>query len=116
VKLIRHTVTHQLTFFSAVFAVDAFLAGAADFAADFLPGAPAVVFFGAAFFGAGAVATFFAVAVVVFFVATGFFALDVVAAAFVVVFLEGASAFLTGAFFTAAGFLADTGFAFLNVR
>jgi hypothetical protein len=93
------------------------LAGAADFAADFLPGAPAVVFFGAAFFGAGAVATFFAVAVVVFFVATGFFALDVVAAAFVVVvFLEGASAFLTGAFFTAAGFLADTGFAFLNVR
>jgi len=99
------------TFFSAVFAVDAFLAGAVDFVAGFLPGALAVVFFAVAFFGAGA-AAFFVAAVVVFLVAAGFFALDTVAVAFVVVFLEGASTFLTGAFFTAAGFFAGTGFAF----
>lgn len=109
VRLIHHTRTYQLTFFCAVFAVDVFLAGAADFT-GFLAGALAVVFFGAAFFTAGTVAAFLVVVVTLFFVAAGFFALDAV-----VVFLEGASAFFTGVFLT-TGFFAGTGFEFLNVR
>lgn len=93
-------------FFSVVFAEDAFLAGAADFAAGFLVGTPAVVFFGAAFFGAAAVAAFL-VAAGVAFCEAGFFALDAVVGFFAAVFLAGASAFLTGAgAFFAAGFTA----------
>jgi len=99
------------TFFSAVFAVDAFLAGAADFAAGFLLAAPAVVFFGAVFFGAGTAAAFFVAVVLVFFVVAGFFALDAAAVAFVLAFLMGTSGFLAGAFFT-TGFFAGTGFEF----
>lgn len=86
------------------------MAGAVDFVVGFLAEAPAVVFFGAVFFGAGTVAAFLAVAVVLFFVAAGFFALAV---SFVAAFLTGASGFLVGAFFT-TGFLTGTGFEFLK--